>query len=1529
MRQILSLDGGGVRGLITVRLLERLTETPGLERAFDSVYLIAGNSSGALIALALARARAAQVPMLPALRSIKEVFLSGADVFGARNPFPIGFVALSKYFTKHRRLQFEQSLQNVKLRELGTHVLITTFDLDNEGVSENDPHAARHWKPKVFHSFRRADQTEPQSDRRIPDRDRLARDVALYSTAAPVFFPTVDGYIDGGVFANNPSMCALAQLFDQRYEPSPKPPLSEVLLFSIGAGKNASYVEGLNKLWGLIPWAIKDFIGLTMDAGVGVADYQCRQMLGEENYHRLDVDFQPMVKFKLDATARLKEVLKIADEVPLTRHIDWLQRYWLPKPTPRPLHADPTSKHVLGITELACVMPLKTGFADAFETHTYATRARMVLRALHLFRQASREVVAVRVFPDVVDVIRSIQSFRLSFLPGNQQLLLNVTFDQPWEPYMRLVWRDLGPLIDLILVNCKGYETLASDKGYERFTQWVRQHQVEAELFYSSSPHTVDDVQYLETLEELVRKDGASPQFDTAAMKLRAQTPDEISAAAAVAHPREMVRQGLNVLAAFYRLRDVYLDGTSDGRYLTAAVLSSFKTFDPNQLPIKDFEEAEYERELAWLRELKRSAQGTQPQVRAPRPDEIQGGIVAPYVDVTHACLLFARIEDPERARDFLRGMLARESITFEGGRPREGPYINVAFTFQGLKRLGASPIELAAFPKEFREGMEARAGLLGDVRANHPENWQWPEWNWDVLDPGPIDTPPLLDRVRVKPSTIDVVIQLQDTEDHGANAYTWIDHPLNPTARALIGDPHDSGIRVMSAQPTLYYHRQVNGRRVVTEHFGFVDEISQPRPDAQLVNDRVKLGDLVLGYENGRDDSPFFDEHDVRAIPGRTRGSLLDNGSFLVVRKLEQHVDALTEAIARFLKSYSVPWTREDVLGRLMGRSPDGVPVTNPEATTNDFDYETDDGSRCPFDAHIRRANPRTQGVPRIARRAMSYGPLDDQDPAAERGMMFMAYNASLAEQFEVIQRWMTGGNSTRGYSGRPDPFLRVQQEGHKDLFLIPYQGHVLRFELDKPFVTLKWGLYLFAPSKTAIERLTSSPRPDATIFNAQVAAGEQIIESVRVDDEWSAILEDSTEISSGRTAAVSAAIRERHSGVLRTRGGSLVLVASEELANQVLLDDTAFSVSEYRARMARSFGEIYLGMDASQPDYARLSGLPNAAISRVDEELAFGLARQTTAKLLRDELAVERPHPVRLSLERLADQVLAQLSVEWFDVPDGRHVKHGGRPADPRMDQSVHCPFHFVAPSRYVFSSPRPRQPVIHAGEAVGRALRNSMNELTRERVTEGRWPASLPPIPRAVWEVCLDAKKEIDCDLFARMLVGVMEGILPTVYGNFLKVTHQWLSDEVTFWRVQQDLALARGTSDHQRAVSTVMPPLKRALQARPVPDVLYRTATAPCQLGDKWVQQGDRVVVLIGSVLQELAGRRVEDVYPMFGGNRDAELHPTHACPGYKMALGVLLGMFAALLEGGAFARTQTPLLVLLSEARLQEARIPAI
>ena len=178
-----------------------------------------------------------------------------------------------------------------------------------------------------------------------------------------------------------------------------------------------------------------------------------------------------------------------------------------------------------------------------------------------------------------------------------------------------------------------------------------------------------------------------------------------------------------------------------------------------------------------------------------------------------------------------------------------------------------------------------------------------------------------------------------------------------------------------------------------------------------------------------------------------------------------------------------------ELIYGKMMGRARDGVPLAAPGlGPGNDFDYAGDtDGSLCPFQAHIRRTNPRQQvdqenfrPTPRFLRRGLSYGPpIDDGETGdPERGVFFMAYNASIAEQFEVIQRWVNSGNSTGIATFQNDPLMGVSAPGACRTFCFEHDGEVKRLEIPEAFVELKWGAYLFVPSMAAIRhRRTACP--------------------------------------------------------------------------------------------------------------------------------------------------------------------------------------------------------------------------------------------------------------------------------------------------------------------------------------------------------------------------------------------------------------------------------------------------------------------
>jgi len=329
--RVLALDGGGIRGLVTAILLKRLHQaSPGL---FDSVDLIAGTSSGGMIALALAHGLGPQGERDDGktnrvLDEIIATFRNGAATFGLALPFPIGFLLFSKYQSSARAATFKAWFgAGTRLRELKRNVLIAAFDLDNG-------HADRHrrmWKPKLFHNY-------PGEN---SDENELAWEVAMKTSSAPVLFPSFNGYIDGGVYSNNPAMCALAQVFDPRYvalttrrpaDHRPRNPrLEEIRLLSIGAGLNPNFLPKPTYRGGALLWA-NSYVAITMDGTVGIADYQCERLLGM-NYRRIEPVLDPDHRVGIDDVGKVDYLADFAHAVANTpefaAHVQWVRESWL------------------------------------------------------------------------------------------------------------------------------------------------------------------------------------------------------------------------------------------------------------------------------------------------------------------------------------------------------------------------------------------------------------------------------------------------------------------------------------------------------------------------------------------------------------------------------------------------------------------------------------------------------------------------------------------------------------------------------------------------------------------------------------------------------------------------------------------------------------------------------------------------------------------------------------------------------------------------------------------------------------------------------------------------------------------------------------------------------------------------------------------------------------------------------------------------------------------------------------------------
>lgn len=423
---------------------------------------------------------------------------------------------------------------------------------------------------------------------------------------------------------------------------------------------------------------------------------------------------------------------------------------------------------------------------------------------------------------------------------------------------------------------------------------------------------------------------------------------------------------------------------------------------------------------------------------------------------------------------------------------------INVALSPAGLDRLRLREIHhvhkdlpsnaFASLPAAFKSGMVSpdRKQILGDT--NHAE------WEWGTPE-------------------ADAVVMI-----YGLNPKT-----LAPDVAKEVQALTQAGFQIIKRMPTLPMTYPA------TEPFGFVDGVSQPiingTPASLPGHNKmhvVEPGEIVLGYKDnteyfptspmvnplapGARHLPSLPEHALDAFPAfgtdpaQTPRDLGKNGSFLVIRQLEQdqtgfwdHLEAqATQARAKYGLSYiDKYWLGAKLMGRWRDGSsivnnpekPNGSAGFNPATQDNSFRFGSEDpqGHSCPYGAHIRRANPRDSQNPgqdrqielsnrhRILRRARVY-----EDPTSgKQGLFFMCLNANLERQFEFVQQtWM---NATRfhGLKGEYDTIAGNAAQSPNKLTIPTPSGPIEINDLQS-FVTVKGGGYFFMPSRSALRFLS-----------------------------------------------------------------------------------------------------------------------------------------------------------------------------------------------------------------------------------------------------------------------------------------------------------------------------------------------------------------------------------------------------------------------------------------------------------------------
>jgi Dyp-type peroxidase family len=375
--------------------------------------------------------------------------------------------------------------------------------------------------------------------------------------------------------------------------------------------------------------------------------------------------------------------------------------------------------------------------------------------------------------------------------------------------------------------------------------------------------------------------------------------------------------------------------------------------------------------------------------------------------------------------------------------------WVTVAFTWNGLRALGVDETSLATFPDEFRQGMVARAEMLGDAGANHPDKW--------------------VDKTNSPELHAIAILFARNEEERGrcaAEHQTFL--------------AHCDGVEVLStldleATPPFDYAH---------DHFGYRDRLSQPVIEGSGDTPTpgsgapLKAGEFILGYpdENGHVTLP---QPEI----------LSRNGSFMAYRRMEEHVGKFRD----FLRANgSTPEEQELVAAKLMGRWRSGAPlVLAPEKDdaalgadpqrNNHFNYKQQDphGYAVPLGSHIRRMNPRDTDANmnrrRMIRRGATYGPpLPEGAPedGQERGIAAFVICASLVRQFEFAQNVWVNDKNFHELGNERDPIIG-NQDGTLE-YKIPKRPIRKTITGLPAFTTVKGGAYFFVPGLKALRYLS-----------------------------------------------------------------------------------------------------------------------------------------------------------------------------------------------------------------------------------------------------------------------------------------------------------------------------------------------------------------------------------------------------------------------------------------------------------------------
>src|SRR3984893_10964664 len=340
--------------------------------------------------------------------------------------------------------------------------------------------------------------------------------------------------------------------------------------------------------------------------------------------------------------------------------------------------------------------------------------------------------------------------------------------------------------------------------------------------------------------------------------------------------------------------------------------------------------------------------------------------------------------------------------------------WVTVAVPWNGLRALGVDEGSLASFPEEFKQGMVARAEMLGDTGENHPDNWV-----------GGLASPDLH------------AIAILFARDAAERARCVTEH--DKLVAQCEGVETLSALDLEATPPFDYAH----------DHFGYRDRPSQPviegtgEVPTPGTGAPLKPGEFILGYPDENGPSANLPQPEI----------LSRNGSFMAYRCLQEHVGRFRDFLREHGKTHE---EQELIAAKLMGRWRSGAPLTlAPEKDdpalgadlqrNNDFNYKE-------MDPHL---------------------PEDVAEDGLERGIAAFIICASLIRQFEFAQNVWANDRNFHELGNERDPIIGAQ-DGTLE-YKIPKRPIRKKITGLPTFTTVRGGAYFFLPGIKALRYLAT----------------------------------------------------------------------------------------------------------------------------------------------------------------------------------------------------------------------------------------------------------------------------------------------------------------------------------------------------------------------------------------------------------------------------------------------------------------------